>query len=172
MKKKNHHPFKIPDGYFDRFYTRLMDSMEHKDAGTAMATIPKSEGFVVPEGYFEKLSEQLHFPPQRQGKRIFLKVYTSFYYRAAAVAALLLLIFGLTWNSTSSPTFDTLSDAELDTYFKNAVLDMNTYEMAEIISPTNLAWNASLEYDVEEDILWDYLNEHIEELNIEYYAYP
>lgn len=172
MKKKKHHPFTIPDGYFDGFYKRLMDSMEHEDAGTAMATIPKSEGFVVPEGYFERLSEQLRFPPQGQGRRISLKAYAPFYYRAAAVAALWLLIFGLTWNSTPSPTFDALSDAELDAYFKNSMLDMSAYELAEIVSPTTLAWNAILEYDVEEDILWDYLNKHIEELNIEYYAYP
>lgn len=175
MKKNTTHTFKIPEGYFDHFYERLMDSIAQEEAEVETAIIPKPEGFVVPKGYFESRSKNrcLHHP--RGGKHIVLKPYRTFYYYAAAVAALLLLLFGVTWKTEATPIFETLADAEIEVYFENDTPAMGAYEIAEVLSINPMVWNHTLQTDVTQETLWDYLSEPLEDveiLTIEYDAHP
>lgn len=170
--KKHRPPFKVPEGYFDHYYERLMDSIEREKASTETSALPKWEGFVVPKGYFEGLSEKIHPPKQRTGKLIVFPSHKIFYYSAAAVAAVILLVFGLTWNSETPLTFDTLANAELETYFESHMSDISTYEIAGVLSIPATVGNNVLGTTVQEEILWEYLNENIEDLNIENYVYP
>lgn len=95
----------------------------------------------------------------------------NFYYGAAAVAALLVLLFGINGNPNTEPiSFDDLANAEIEAYFEQTDLDMSSYEIAEVVSVTDIQINDVLADDLEDDILMDYLDENvddIEELNLE-----
>lgn len=175
MKKNTPHTFNVPEGYFDSFYKRLMERLNHTEASTQTTLIPKSEGFRVPERYFEELPEKVYSRQLYKGKLIPLKTYKKIYYSAAALAAVVLLIFGLTWKTGTPLTFDTLANAEIEAYFEYHPPDMSAYEIAEAASVNTIAWNNVPETGIKEENLWEYLSETIEDvedINILYNAYP
>lgn len=174
MKKDKKNNFKTPEGYFESFHDRLMDRIQEEEA-EASSIIPKSDGFSVPEGYFDAFTEKVVSQiDQKEVKVVQLKSYRKFYYSAAAIAAVFLLIFGLNWKTESPVAFDDLANAEIDEYFDATDLNLSTYEIAEAVSLENLDLNDILENQLDEEHLLEYLDENvddIEELNLEYDDY-
>jgi hypothetical protein len=172
MKKDKKNSFHTPEGYFESFNDRLMDRIHDEEAKEVESRIPKTDGFVVPDGYLDGLTPAiLSKSVEKEAKVISFKPNRNFYYGAAAVAALLVLFFGINWNPNTEPiSFDDLANAEIEAYFEQTDLDMSSYEIAEVVSVTDIQLNDVLTDDLEDDILMDYLDENvddIEELNLE-----
>lgn len=172
MKKDKENSFNTPEGYFESFNNRLMDRIQKEEAKEDGSIIPKTDGFVVPNDYFDEVTPVvLSKINSKEPKVIPLKTNRRFYYGIAAVAAIFLLIFSLTWESNPEPiTFDDLANAEIEAYFDNTDLEMTTYEIAEVVSMEEIELNDILDDELEDDIIMEYLDENvddIEELNLE-----
>lgn len=174
MKKDKQNGFNTPEGYFENFHERLIDKIKKEEAQTE-SIMPKSDGFGVPEGYFSGVTKKvLSKTVAENGKVIQLKSFRKFYYGAAAVAAVFLLIFGLNWKSDKPISFEDLANAEIDAYFERTEIDMSTYEIAELIPLENLELNDVLDNDIEAESILEYLDENvedIEDLNLDYTNY-
>ncbi|MBS9463812.1 hypothetical protein KIM67_15435 [Flagellimonas sp. 389] len=175
MEKEKKNTFNTPEGYFDSFHERLMDKIEDGEIKEAEASIPKSDGFSIPKGYFnsfdQKVMDKVY---QKTVKVIELKSYKKFYYGAAAIAAIFIMIFGITWNNEPKVDFADLASAEIDSYFDTTDFGLSSYEIAEIIEVEELEINDILETALDKENILDYLNENvddIEDLNLEYDDY-
>ncbi|THV59626.1 hypothetical protein EZV76_08650 [Flagellimonas alvinocaridis] len=173
MKKDKKNSFNTPEGYFENFNERLMGRIEKEVHSESI--IPKSDGFSIPENYFDEITPKIMSKTTGEGGKVIqLKSYRTFYYGAAAVAAVFVLVFGLNWKSTTTVAFDDLANAEIDAYFESNELDINTYELAELISLDNVELNDVLEQDLDAENILEYLDEtvdDIDELNLDYSDY-
>jgi hypothetical protein len=173
MKKDKTNNFNTPEGYFESFHDRLMDRINEEE-GIKESIIPKSDGFSVPQRYFDEVTEKvLANTVKGKGKVIPFIPYRKFYY-AAAIAAVFLLIFGLNWNSETSISFEDLANTEIDDYFESTEIDISTYELAELVPLESLELNDILENDIEAENILEYLDEtveDIEDLNLDYSNY-
>lgn len=176
MKKNKRNSFNIPEGYFENFNDRLMDRIKEEETGKAESLIPKNDGFTVPDGYFNKVTPAvLSKTLEKETKVVPLKSNWSFYYGAAAVAAMFILIFSLTRKSSSeSISFDDLASTEIEAYFDNNTLGMTSYEIATIIPIEDVSLDDVLNDVLEESSILEYLDENvedIEDLNLDYSDY-
>ncbi|WP_108244605.1 hypothetical protein [Muricauda brasiliensis] len=176
MKKDKKNSFNTPEGYFESFNDRLMDKIKAEEAHENGGIIPKTDGFAVPDGYFDQVeSSILSKTSRKEVKVIPLISNRNFYYSVAAIAAIFILIFNITGNPTSEPiTFDDLANAEIEAYLENTEFEMTSYEIAEVVSLEEVELNDILVDDLEDDIILEYLDEYvdeIEELNLEYPDY-
>ena len=175
-KKNNKKNFKTPEGYFEGFSDRLLDRMSDAKGNQESSLLPKSEGFMLPDGYFDSLNKNI------QGK---LKVDIPkvialnsrrkfYYYAAAAVAAIVLLTVGIQTNMNQEPTFENLAKTEIEDYFETIDLGMTSFEIAEVIPIDELEIYDILDNKIEEENIIDYLDnsiDNIEELNLTDYEY-
>lgn len=152
-------PFKTPEGYFESFDDRLMKKLSEESSN-----IPKEEGFAVPEDYFETLHGKiLDKIGAEETKVISLNPYKKYYYAAASIAAVILIVFGLNWNIAEEPTFEDLAEADIEAYFENNEFDLSAFEIAEVIPLDELEINDILVNSFEEENMLDYLNENIDD---------
>jgi hypothetical protein len=169
MKESHKNKFKTPEGYFDSFHERLMDKINEEETVQGESIIPKSDGFSIPEGYFDTFKVKT-----KEVKVVQLKLSKKYYYGAAAIAAIFILVFGLTWKADIPITFEDLASAEIDAYFESTELDMSTYEIAEVVSLNRLEANDVLDNALEDENILEYLDENvdnIEDLNLDYNDY-
>ncbi len=98
LNKKN--PFKTPEDYFEGFTGRLMGQISKEGP-----RIPESEGFKVPDGYFDDLHSNIENKlAGPQVKVIPLHRYRKYYFAAAAVAAVSGALPGYTVECTPRST--------------------------------------------------------------------
>ncbi|MDB4292146.1 hypothetical protein N9954_01975 [Maribacter sp.] len=164
--KKN--SFKVPEGYFENLNDRLMDGLSEE-----RPNLPKGDGFAVPDDYFETVHATiLDKMNVGETKVIPLHPYKKYYYAAASIAAAVLVIFGLNWNTSEVPTFEGLAESDIENYFETNEYDLSAYEIAEVIPLDELDIDDMLTNRFEEENVIDYLDENIddfEELNLEDY---
>ena len=170
MKASNkNNPFKTPEGYFEGFDSRLMDKLSKKKVN-----LPTKEGFAVPKDYFESLQDTiLQKIVSEETKVVQLNPFKKYYYAAASIAAIVLIILGLNWNTSETLTFDTLAESDIESYFENNEYDLSAYEIAEVIPVDELEINDILTNRFVEENVIDYLDENLEdfhELDLEDYA--
>ncbi|WP_343485981.1 hypothetical protein [Allomuricauda sp. d1] len=170
MKEKPKHTFKAPEGYFESFNERLKQRLDD-EIETESHIIPKTDGFAVPEGYFDLLKAETFKGGDNSGAKVVsLKSYRTFYYAAAAIAAIFVLVFE--WNNNQQVVeFDDLANAEITAYFESEDFELSSYEIAEVLPVENLSFNDITETPLEEDTVLEYLEETVEdleELNLEY----
>ncbi|MEK6155605.1 hypothetical protein WIW50_20265 [Flavobacteriaceae bacterium 3-367] len=161
MKKSNKkEPFKTPDGYFEGFADRLSDRLSEE--GPAL---PKKEGFKVPEGYFEgldaKLAEKVN---PSETKVVQLRSYRKYYYIAASVAAIAVLVFTLQPKSPQGVGWDDLANSDIEAYFEDNEFDMTSAELADVLLLDQLELNDVLEDQLNEESIIEYLDDHIDDL--------
>ncbi len=151
--------FKTPGRYFEGFTDKLLDKIAQEDLN-----LPEKEGFAVPTGYFEKLDKEIvnKLSEEKQPKVIQLRSYKKYYYAVASVAAVLLLIFVIPWNSNRALTFDDLAKTEIEAYFENTDLELSSYELAEALPVEDLQVEDFLENTVDEENIMDYLDENLD----------
>lgn len=166
MKKDKKNSFNTPEGYFESFQDRLMAKIQNVETGEVGSLIPKSDGFGVPVGYFEEATTKvLAVTVQEKGKVVPLYPYRKFYYGAVAAAAVILVIFGLTWKSQPTPlSFDDLANTEIDAYFDNTNIEMSSYELAEVVSFEDVQFNDILEEDLSGEVILEYLDDNVDDL--------
>jgi len=164
--KKN--PFKIPEGYFDKLTDGLLEKLSEEKL-----VLPEEDGFAVPESYFDELHKNIQQKLDSEETRIVqLYPYRKYYIGAASVAAVLLLFYGLNWNTTEEFAFDDLANADIEAYFETNEMGLSTYEIAEEIAIDELEIFDILENELSEEDVVDYLDdniENIEDLNLEDY---
>src|SRR5690606_15846478 len=134
MKKINKNPgFKLPENYLEGFTEKILDKVAQNGGDSKAKQFSNGEGFTVPEGYFENLNQKiLERLNNKETKVIALRPYKKLYYTAAAVAAGLVLIFGLRLSFEKQLTFSNLAATDIENYFLNNELDMSSYEIAEM----------------------------------------
>jgi len=161
-------PFKTPEDYFEGFNEKLQSKLSEESI-----SLPKQEGFTIPHGYFDSLNGKILNKIERtETKVVQLNPFKKYYYVAASIAAMVLLIFGLNWNTTEELSFETLAEADIESYFENNTFDLSAYEIAEVIPLDELEINDMLTNRLEDENIVDYLDENtddFEELNLEDY---
>ncbi|GLU44360.1 hypothetical protein [Allomuricauda sp. NBRC 101325] len=169
MKKDSKNKFNAPEGYFENFNERLMDRINYEEMAASGSLIPKSDGFRVPHDYFNEVTPTILSKISEENPKVIqLKSYRRFYYGAAAVAAIFVLIFSLFQSKTTSPiSFDDLANAELDAYFESADLNMTSYEIAQLAAFDETELNDLLYTNLEDDMIIDYLNNNVDDFELE-----
>ena len=164
LKKKD--GFKTPEGYFEGFHERLRSQLE-----TAPSNVPKESGFKVPEAYFDGLHKNIQEKlNQDEPKVVKLRAYRKYYFAAASIAALVMVLIALNWKTEKSVTFQDIASSDIDTYFENHEIGLSPFEIAEVLPLENLEINDLFENQIKEENIVDYLDENIddfEELNLE-----
>ncbi|NKI27235.1 hypothetical protein HCG49_11740 [Arenibacter sp. 6A1] len=156
-----HNGFKTPAGYFEKLSGRIMDNIA-QDA----STVSQEEAFQVPEHYFNNLHSEIIQKLEKQDTKVIpIKSFKKYYYTAASIAAILLLLFGLTWNTTKTITYGDLANSDIDQYFENHELSFSAYDLAEILSLEELDYNDVLENALAEESILEYLNTNVRDLN-------
>ena len=167
-KKYRKEGFRVPDGYFEGLNKRLQDRLDKE-----VSDLPKEDGFAVPEGYFDNLQDKISSRMQaaEEPKVIKMNPWKKYYFVAASVAAVAIVIISLRLGRTDDFTFSDLANAELESYFYDNDLDLTSYEMAEVLPVDEIEVNDILDNALNEENIIDYLDENVEdlyELNIEY----
>ncbi|MBT8292932.1 MAG: hypothetical protein KJN70_06630 [Eudoraea sp.] len=165
-KKRKNSGFKAPKGYFEGFTDDLLDKMSKETS-----SLPKEDGFAVPESYFDNLNKKiLDKVSEKESKVIRLKPYRKYFYVAASVAAILILVLSIQQNGKSSFTFDDLARTDIENYLEENELGLSTYELAEVLLIEELEVNDILNSELDDENIIDYLEDNIDdidELNLE-----
>ncbi len=167
-KKYKKEGFRVPDGYFEGLNKRLANRLDQDDVD-----LPKDSGFAVPEDYFDSLESNLSSRMETGDKSrvIQLNPWKKYYFVAASIAALVIIVIGLRLGRTDDFTFSDLANTELESYFYDNDLELTSYEMAEVLGVEEIQVNDILDNALNEENTMDYLDENVEdlyELNIEY----
>ena len=142
-----------------------MDQLYHKGS-----TIPESDGFGIPEGYLDNLNKNIRQKlDASEVKVISITSYKKYYYAAASIAAITLVVLGLNFNSSEEIGFEDLAHTEIETYFEDNELGLSTYEIAEMLPVDELEISDILSTQFNEENMLNYLNDNLddfEELNL------
>ncbi len=165
LPKKN--PFKIPEEYFEDFSKSLMKRLPEKDTD-----IPENEGFIVPESYFESVHKNiLQKLEAKEAKVIPLHPYKKYYFAAASIAAVSLIVIMLNQNTSKEITFEDIANSDIENYFEDNSSDFSPYEIAEVVPVDELEIRDFMSNTLNDDIILNYLDnntDEFEELNLEY----
>lgn len=162
-KKRKNTGFKTPKGYFEDFTDDLLNKMS-KEA----SSLPNKDGFKAPEGYFDNLNKEvLEKITEKESKVISLKSYRKYFYAAASAAAILILVFSIQWKNESSFTFDDLARTDIEIYLEDNDLGLSSYELAEVLLTEEFEVNDILNSELDDENIIDYLEDNIDELNLE-----
>ncbi|XLS27899.1 hypothetical protein ACJD0Z_11900 [Flavobacteriaceae bacterium M23B6Z8] len=163
MKNKDLHKnkggFKIPDGYFENFESRLSEKLS--------SPIPEKDGFKVPDTYFDSLAENINNKienePVREVPVRRLSTSRTFKYIGYAVAAGLALLLFMNIFSTSKKevSWNDIASAEIENYIEQGYLSFNAYEYANIFEDVDLSKIEIEEEKIESEELLDYLYENV-----------
>lgn len=165
MKKNHKNKFKTPEGYFDNFNERLFARMNAEEEEPNVTFLPKSDGFGVPDNYFNSVYPAIKKRLNGDSGKVFaLQKYRTFYYAAAAIAALFVLTLAWNLNQDKEIGFEDLASADIETYFENNELGLSSYEIAETVNLENISISDFTEKNIEEESILEYLDENIEDL--------
>ena len=165
MKKNHDTNFKTPEGYFDQFNERLFARMQADEGEPNTDFLPKTDGFGIPEGYFESVHPNIAKRLKKNTKVIPLFGQKRMLYAAAAAIAVL-CVLGLTWrlNQKEVIDFEDLASMDIETYLNENELGLSTYEIAEVMDMDEITLDDFTENTIEEETLLEYLDEHVDEI--------
>ncbi|MEL4307654.1 hypothetical protein [Joostella sp. CR20] len=149
--------FAIPENYFQEFDNRLSKRI------ASAAGIPEASGFVVPKGYFEKVETEILSKtlPKKKTKVIQL----SWFYKAAAVAAVFLIGFFISKNSNSTITdFNQIAISDINDYIENGYVSLNAYDISDTFNDVSFN-DIEIDETINEDEIFNYLEENISSYN-------
>lgn len=167
MKNEKHKSgFKVPGEYFGNFTDRLLDSLAEQEVG-----LPQDEGFSIPKGYFEGFNDRL-------GKRIAasetkvipLNAYRKYFLAAASIAALILLLVALPWQTEQPLSFEDLAGSDIEFYLGSREFDLTDDEIAQLLPVEELEMTDMMDSRLTEEHIVDYLDgsiEDYEDLNVQ-----
>ena len=165
-KKEKNSGFKTPKGYFEGITDDLLDKISEETSG-----FPNEAGFQVPEGYFNNLNKKiLEKVAEKESKVIRLKPYRKYFYAAASVAAILILVLSIQPKDEDSFTFDDLTRTDIENYLEENEPGLSSYELAEVLLTEESKVNDILGNELDDENIIDYLEDnidYIDELNLE-----
>lgn len=168
MKKDNQHSgFKTPEGYFDDFGQRMKQRLAASEDDARQAG-----GFKVPDNYFgdfgDRLKQKLEAGETPVRK---LQPRRDFYYAAASVAVLFLLVGVWFMNRPEENLMEDLAHAEIEAYLLQQHQEFSDEELSAYLPEDELQVNEFMGDPLETEQIIDYLDENLEEfedLNITY----
>ncbi len=167
-KKYKKEGFKVPEGYLEGLTDRILNRVKEE-----APDLPKEEGFNLPEGYFDSLNERVQnrLSEEKNPKVIRLNPWKKYYFVAASIAALVVIVIGIRMSRADDFSFSDLASTELEHYLTETDLGLTSYEIAEVLPVEDIELNDILDTELNEENILDYLDENVEdldELNIEY----
>jgi hypothetical protein len=165
MNKNHKNKFKTPEGYFEDFNERLFARMEAEENEPNTDFLPKSDGFGIPDSYFENVYPKVQSKLENNtSKVVSLSRYKTFYYAAAAVAVIFVL--SLTWkaNQEQPLNFENLASADIETYLEDYDLGLSSYEIAETVNLDDISISDITEKTLEDESILEYLDENVDDL--------
>jgi hypothetical protein len=165
MNKNHKNKFKTPQGYFEGFNERLFTRMEAEENGPNTDFLPKSDGFGVPDAYFENVYPRVQSKLENSTPKVIsLNRYKTVYYAAAAVAVIFVL--SLTWraNQEQPLNFEDLASADIETYLEDYDFGLSSYEIAENVNLDDISISDITEKSLEDESILEYLDENVEDL--------
>lgn len=172
MEKNHENNFQTPEGYFESFNERLFARLDAEEGEPNTDFLPKTDGFAVPEDYFESLPTKIiEKTIESTPKVVRLQPKRRFYYSAASVAAIFVLALLIFQNNEPAPTFEDLASSDIDAYFEENEIELSSYELAEVINIENISVADMTEEDLQGEEILEYLDENldeIEDLNLDY----
>jgi len=164
-KKKS---FKTPEGYFEGVTDRILDRIKDDPS----LSLPEADGFKVPDGYFDQVpGEIVSKLDDSETPVIQLKSYRKYFYVAASIAAIFVIVIGLQWNKSQNLSFEDLASADITSYFETQELGLSSYEIAEVLPVDDIKMNDFMETDVDDENIMEYLEgsiDDLDELNIDF----
>lgn len=144
--------FATPEGYFDSVENAVFTKLD-KEASEKSSSD-------VPDGYFDTLEDRVFAriheeSTAKEPKVITLGARIRKVWAPIAVAASLVLLFIIAYNNSSDTAVNEIASTEVDEWIDEGLLDLDSYEIAEVFSDIDLASN---ETNSEDDDLLDYLN--------------
>ncbi|MEH6656593.1 hypothetical protein [Leeuwenhoekiella marinoflava] len=153
-KENKNNQFNVPQGYFESFDERLMTELKFQQLFPE-----KSDGFTVPENYFDQVEKTIIELSKPQGKLVNynFKTITG---TAAAIAAVLLVLFSVVNPIDKEMEFDSLSITSLESYFEDEDRLQDYFSSEELNTIQN---NTSIFDDqvVTDDIIYEYVDQEI-----------
>ena len=165
MNKNHKNKFKTPEGYFEGFNERLFARMEAEENEPNTDFLPKSDGFGVPDRYFDNVYPEVQSKLKNKASKVIsLGRYKTVYYAAAAIAVIFVL--SLTWktNQEKSLDFEDLASADIETYLEDYDLGLSSYEIAETVNLDDISISDITEKTLEEESILEYLDENVDDL--------
>ncbi len=150
LPQKSDTGFVVPDGYFEHFESKLLETNKKSE--------PKS-GFATPENYFENFRVRTD---QENKKTLVRSLPGKFIFKIgyATVAASILLFFVLTLpKDRNSENLTELNALDIESWVYENAAQFNTDEIAEVFQQNELTLN-SFDYDSE-------VNSYLSEKDIE-----
>ncbi|MBT8185950.1 MAG: hypothetical protein KJN76_13990 [Eudoraea sp.] len=163
MKKKHkNNAFKTPENYFREFDDRLLARLEEEKS-----TLPGKDGMKVPDGYFDTLNEKItnRLLQTTIPRVVQMRPNRKYYFAAAAVAALFILVLGIQRFQNKELTFESLASSEIQNYLDETGLGLSSYEIAEVVVLDENTIENILEDQLMEENIIDYLDENVDDLN-------
>ncbi|MEZ4792988.1 MAG: hypothetical protein R2783_05875 [Gelidibacter sp.] len=166
MKKNNLNTnvptgFKVPKDYFES----LEDSVVSKLKAEQLSIEFNSSGFKVPNGYFETVDSKIlnAIEGHNATKAIPLFGWKKLTY-ISGIAASILLMLNLLFESSERPVFDDLETASIETYLSQE--DLNPYDIASYLNEDDLTKDTFIDKQLSEEAIEDYLlqNSDVEHL--------
>lgn len=165
--EKRNSGFNTPQGYFDTFGDRLKQRLSAEDEQS-----PSESGFRVPDGYFESFGEKLKEKmAEDDNKVIQLKPQRDFYYAAASVVALFLMLGLWFFNRPEQAPMEDLAFAEIEAYFLQQQVEFTTEELTAFVPTEALEMEEFLGDPLKDEQILEYLDQNlddIDDLNISY----
>ncbi len=173
MKKDINNSHKLPEGYFEQFNQRLMDKIAAEEA-SSVVIIPKNDGFSIPEGYLDTVYAKTAKAAGLEKTTKVIPLYAAKKWLAVAASLALLITLYLTVKPTTGEgqlSFDALAATEIQDYLQANTEDLTTYELASLLPTETLSNTLFIEETLESDVILDYLDENVDELedlNLDY----
>ncbi len=163
MKKTNKNTgFKTPKGYFDGLSAGLLSKMKLDEVAFSN-TDNHRDGFKVPNSYFKNLNKNILLKVSQKETKV-VSLYKNYYYYVASIAAVLVVVFAIKWNTNKTSTFDTLVGEDIENYFNENELDFSDNELAELLPMHDVEISDIINQGINEERIVEYLNNNIEDL--------
>ena len=89
------------------------------------------------------------------------------YYALAGMAAVLLIVFGITYTRYDGITFEDLAASDLENYFDINTNELSSYELAEVIADSDLEEMSLIETSIEDTAIIEYLDANTSDSDFE-----
>ncbi|MCM4156531.1 hypothetical protein [Gramella sp. AN32] len=155
--------FNIPTDYFANMEEQILSKISEENY---IITEKNESGFKVPEAYFDNIEDSIL---QKIGSPIQVDNQKNEYlYMAAAIAAVVLLYFGINIekSSTSLITWDSVELSAIENYidegYDMGYIDLNTPEYSEFLDVNNILVTDEDFKEVNEDVALDYIEGNLD----------
>ena len=155
--------FTIPNDYFAMMEEELLSKIASENK---LFSDKYSAGFKVPEAYFDNVEkavlQRIETPLKTEDRK------KDFFYMAAAIAAVILLYFGINIEKSSinSVTWDSVELSAIENYiddgYEMGFIDLNPTEYSEFIDANDDLISDEDFKVVNEDVALDYIDGNLE----------